>query len=638
MCVWAARMKRKWVATLWVFWGLVIYLPWLARSQSFQNLDFEQAVITNSMEGQPLSTALPGWSAFAGGAPVTNVVYEVNILDGAYVGLYHQGALFGQYSAYLQDDNGVDAQLVQRGTIPSDAKSIQFYTSLSPFSGLWFNRSLQPHDFEFSLSINGQAVPFSPIQVETNILLWAADVSGFAGQQAELRFALSPAPPSAPYHDVGAIIVLDNISFSNEPIHPLIARPLMDQSTFIGASVQFSVETNGSGPFKFQWLYKGQPMAGQTNSTLELDQVRSDQAGLYAVTVSDPSGSLTSPAAKLEVSMIAEWGSVPAPPPSSLSNVVSISAGSFHIAALKEDGTVVAWGANSYGESQVPTGLSNVVAIAAGFAHTVALRADGTVALWGFPNAVLPGLTGVVSVAASYPVTLALRSDGAVAGWGQTLSGGGGAPLPPMISGAVSIAMGELFGMALLNDSTVTTWGSTTLPFGLSNIVAIACGSSHALALKNNGTVIAWGDNIAGQTDVPPGLSNVVAIAAGSLHSLALTSDGMITSWGSITNVPYGLTNVTAIAAGPFSRYSLALVGTGTSQRPLAIEKPQLSTTGFNVAIHSARSRVYQLQSKSSLSDPRWKPMLLVAGNGDTLVLTDSSGGTGPRFYRVVQW
>src|SRR6185503_2662284 len=46
-------------------------------------------------------------------------------------------------------------------------------------------------------------------------------------------------------------------------------------------------------------------------------------------------------------------------------------------------GTVVAWGDNNFGQSNVPAGLSNVVAVAAGYAHSLALKQDGTVLAWG---------------------------------------------------------------------------------------------------------------------------------------------------------------------------------------------------------------------------------------------------------------
>jgi hypothetical protein len=64
--------------------------------------------------------------------------------------------------------------------------------------------------------------------------------------------------------------------------------------------------------------------------------------------------------------------------PAGLSGVSAIAAGYGHTVALKSDGTVVAWGWNNYGQTDVPAGLSGVSTIAAGFYHTVALKSDGT--------------------------------------------------------------------------------------------------------------------------------------------------------------------------------------------------------------------------------------------------------------------
>jgi len=47
-------------------------------------------------------------------------------------------------------------------------------------------------------------------------------------------------------------------------------------------------------------------------------------------------------------------------------NVVAIAAGAAHCVVLKTDGTVVVWGDNTYGETNIPTGLNHVVAIAQG--------------------------------------------------------------------------------------------------------------------------------------------------------------------------------------------------------------------------------------------------------------------------------
>ena len=52
-------------------------------------------------------------------------------------------------------------------------------------------------------------------------------------------------------------------------------------------------------------------------------------------------------------------------------------------AALKEDGTVEAWGYSSYGGSGVPSGLSGVKAIYSTNGAFAALKEDGTVEAWG---------------------------------------------------------------------------------------------------------------------------------------------------------------------------------------------------------------------------------------------------------------
>ena len=62
--------------------------------------------------------------------------------------------------------------------------------------------------------------------------------------------------------------------------------------------------------------------------------------------------------------------------PAGLSGVVEIAAGQYHTVALQQDGTVVAWGKNDDGQTTVPAGLSGVVAIAAGEYHTVALSIE----------------------------------------------------------------------------------------------------------------------------------------------------------------------------------------------------------------------------------------------------------------------
>lgn len=98
--------------------------------------------------------------------------------------------------------------------------------------------------------------------------------------------------------------------------------------------------------------------------------------------------------------------------PPSATNITAIAAGGFHSLALKDDGTVVAWGENDCGQTNVPAGLSNVVAISAGSYHSLALRNDGTVVAWGDnehgQTNVPAALSNVVAISAGGNQSLAL--------------------------------------------------------------------------------------------------------------------------------------------------------------------------------------------------------------------------------------
>jgi alpha-tubulin suppressor-like RCC1 family protein len=278
-----------------------------------------------------------------------------------------------------------------------------------------------------------------------------------------------------------------------------------------------------------------------------------------------------------------------------LSGALAVSSSSIHTLTLKSNGTVVAWGLNNTGQlgdgtttqrnSPVPVlglggaELNGVVAVAAGGNHSVALKSDGTVVAWGSNTYGQMGsstfltmgestawlavpVTGVVAVAAGFAHTVALKSDGTVVAWGNNEQG-------------------------QLGDGTTTNRSNPVAVPGLSGVVAVSAGLLHTVALKSDGTVVAWGFNYYGQlgdgttTDrhgpvLVPNLTGALAVSAGGLHTIAITSASKVVAWGFNANgqlgdgtttdrrSPVAVQGLTGVAAVSASGHSVALKSDGT--------------------------------------------------------------------------
>jgi alpha-tubulin suppressor-like RCC1 family protein len=182
-----------------------------------------------------------------------------------------------------------------------------------------------------------------------------------------------------------------------------------------------------------------------------------------------------------------------------LSGVAAISAGYTHSLAVMKDGTVRAWGENSYGEvgdgttsirhaPVVVPGIKTAVGVAAGSGFSAAVLRDGTVMAWGTIISVLgrtlhsqnradsvpvlvPGVKGVRTIVAGRHHMLALTEAGTVISWGQLGSGaigraGTAAPaVIPGLAGVETIAAGDEASMAVLASGRIMTWGSFLRPW-----------------------------------------------------------------------------------------------------------------------------------------------------------------------------
>lgn len=195
--------------------------------------------------------------------------------------------------------------------------------------------------------------------------------------------------------------------------------------------------------------------------------------------------------------------------------------------------TVVAWGNNSFGQTNIPAGLTDAIAIAAGAQQSLALRPNGTILGWGSSSMGLKtppaGLTNVIAIAIGASNSMALKADNSVVVWGQNMFG----PVfvPAGLTNIVAIGGGFVDSLVLRPDGALLSWGrQPSLVAVQSNVVAtsqsISAGVTHSLALGPDGEVLAWGDNSLGQCEVPADLTNVEAVAAGSGFSLPSRATG----------------------------------------------------------------------------------------------------------------
>ena len=273
---------------------------------------------------------------------------------------------------------------------------------------------------------------------------------------------------------------------------------------------------------------------------------------------------------------IVSWGDRKTPD-APLEGIIQIAAGAYHSLALKNDGSIIAWGSNEHpdfgymGQANPPPG-NDFVAIAAGYYHSLALRSDGSIVAWGSDDcghADPPSGNDFVGIAAGDCHSLALRGDGSIAGWGWDDSGQAS---PPSGNDFVAIAAGGSHSLALRRDGSIVAWGAdysgqASPPPG-NDFMAIAAGGRHSLALRSDGSIVAWGDDRDGQASPPSG-NDFVAVSAGGgvegSHSLALTTDGSIVGWGldnyGQTSPPSG-NDFLAIATG--GSHSLALKSDGS--------------------------------------------------------------------------
>ena len=324
--------------------------------------------------------------------------------------------------------------------------------------------------------------------------------------------------------------------------------------------------------------------------------------------------------------------------------VVALAGGSYHSLALCADGSVAAWGGNGSGQlgnnstsnSGVPVGVDqtgvlagkSVVAIAAADSHSLALCADGSVAAWGANSygqlgnnstsgSLMPVLVdrsgvlagkSVVAIAASYFHNVALCADGNVAAWGE--NGNGQLGNNSSTNSSVPVLVDR---SGVLNGRTIT---------------AIAAGIYHEMGLCSDGNIAAWGINLYGQlgnnsttgSSVPVLVDRsgvlsgktVVGISARSMHSVALCADGTLASWGVATDGQLG--NGTS--------------GTSSSSAPVLVSSTG-QRVGDRVSALAVGSGMFTVATVAGLVPPQATTLAATAVSDTGATLNGSVSGQG---------
>lgn len=273
---------------------------------------------------------------------------------------------------------------------------------------------------------------------------------------------------------------------------------------------------------------------------------------------------------------------------------ITVSSGNNFTAVLKADGTVWTWGNNNYGQlgngeiKNIPTyelnqvigvngegHLENIKQITAGTYEMYALTNDGKVICWGrgaqgqhangdTSNSGIPVyaqtqvditddegnintenrvLENIKQIAAGATHVLALSNDGTVFTWG--INNYGQLGIGVAHSTATNVNGRRTYAVKVQKqiEETDEAGNTTTQLVDLDHIKQVSGGNDFSVALTEEGTVLAWGygalgqigNNAAASVSIPTpvqNLENVTKIDAGGSHTLALKDDGTVWSWG----------------------------------------------------------------------------------------------------------
>ncbi|GIU06617.1 MULTISPECIES: Ig-like domain-containing protein [unclassified Shewanella] len=238
---------------------------------------------------------------------------------------------------------------------------------------------------------------------------------------------------------------------------------------------------------------------------------------------------------------------------SKLFDIKKISATSGAFAALKNDKTVVTWGASGDGGDSLAIEhlLNDVQSLHPILFAFTALKTDGSLVVWGDaqfggdPSAVKDELYNITQVYGSKHDFAVLRADGKVFSWGSIVDDEHSSSFPTGLSNVKEIFSNAYAFAALKKDRTVVAWGGKNdggvIPNGsmgtddvqslLINVEHIYSNSRAFAALKEDQTLVVWGGYGGDNRDVA-GLADITNVFSNDESFVAIDSHGNAFTWG----------------------------------------------------------------------------------------------------------
>lgn len=271
-----------------------------------------------------------------------------------------------------------------------------------------------------------------------------------------------------------------------------------------------------------------------------------------------------------------------------------VIASSFSSMAIHEDGTLWAWGSNTYGQLGNPTvsmyspqltplqvGTEKWMKVAMRSSSCIGIQVDGSLWLWGNndsgqlakdPEEVATlnspkqyGTDRWLDCASGFYHSVALKADGTIWAWGKNNKNqvnelDVSLQIEPIQVGTdadwIAVYAGISSTYGLKKDGSLWGWGNNergqigdgtktdvSKPYKLmENAASVAVGDMHVLVIRQDGTLWGVGYNLHSElgdgtaedalTPKQLGTAKWKMIAAGSYHSIGVQEDGSLWTWG----------------------------------------------------------------------------------------------------------